>query len=54
MQLVQFRTRITKERDDEMKLHNWSEEGGGIVAPAVLWWLGVPLSVVLVLWLLVF
>lgn len=24
----------------------------GIVVPVILWWLGVPLSVVLILWLL--
>jgi hypothetical protein len=41
------------ERDKQMKLDHSSNENG-IVVPAILWWLGVPLSVVLVLWLLVF
>jgi hypothetical protein len=29
--------------------NNGSEDG--IIVPAILWWMGVPLSVVLILWL---
>jgi hypothetical protein len=31
-----------------------SKESGGIVMPALLWWAGVPLFAVILLWLFVF
>ncbi len=31
-----------------------SNEDGGIVIPVILWWMGVPLVAVLLLWLLFF
>jgi hypothetical protein len=30
------------------------KQSGGIVVPALLWWAGVPLGVVILLWLLFF
>jgi|FLYM01.1.fsa_nt_gi hypothetical protein len=31
-----------------------NNEDGGIVVPVILWWLGAPLALVIVLWLLFF
>ncbi|MBA2431181.1 MAG: hypothetical protein H0V56_03600 [Chthoniobacterales bacterium] len=42
-----------KERTNSMNSHLSNSEQG-IIIPAILWWLGVPLTVVLILWLLVF
>ncbi len=35
----------------ENSMHRSNNPEDGIVVPAILWWMGVPLSVVLILWL---